>query len=53
MKNLMKTRSHSLWLAAAMGVFVFNSCTEDATIEESTNAIQKWAGAVVACAKDR
>ncbi|MER3317025.1 MAG: hypothetical protein RIB79_01915 [Allomuricauda sp.] len=41
MKNLKKTRHYSLWLAAIMSLFVFNSCTEDATVNENINAVQK------------
>ncbi|RPG32672.1 MAG: hypothetical protein CBB72_010595 [Muricauda sp. TMED12] len=41
MKNLMKTRRYSLWLFAVIGVFVFNSCTEDVTMDENMNAIQE------------
>lgn len=38
MKNLTKTHRHSLWLALAMGAFVFNSCSEDAL---NVNAVQE------------
>jgi len=41
MKNLIKTHRYSLWLAAVMGVFVFNSCTEDAAMDDNMNAIQE------------
>jgi len=41
MKNLTRTRPFYLLFAATIGVFVLNSCSEDTTLAEGTEAIQE------------